>query len=83
MAGFGLFTGVAGAVVLFVMAGWGRWSAAEAAVRTALVLGAALTGGVWWGVAVWFCTEWVYKRQMRKSGREPAPPGTREDSDCG
>lgn len=86
IAAFGMTTGILSVSALLALEGidrlqeeWGWWGLIG---RWLLGVGAFAGGGFRWSAVMWWSMEWMYKRQLRKSGREPTPPGT-GDPDAG
>lgn len=82
--GLGIF-GLGGGVLntaIFTLAFWGLKSLPELLAMWTFSLGMWLAGGVWFGLLMWFWGERQYKRQLRETGREPAPLGS-GDPDAG
>lgn len=80
---FGFGTGIPAMTMLLMVEGidrlqsyYGWWGLVGIWLLGVLT---SASGGVVWGALMWWCMEWMYKRQLRKSGREPTPPGTNED----
>jgi hypothetical protein len=79
VGGFGLLTGTMCATWVIVEKQWEFDPPIVVFGRVIGVFSACLAAGMWAGGGMWVWLNWLYRRQVRASGHEPAPVGKNED----